>query len=325
MKTIKLTVALMVLSGWPAPAAAQTIRIDHSSVALFDQIPTQYLDAARNLDVMFRTASVGQNISSGLNCLAYNGANACRTGFSVPATQVPVVSRPQYSRSRWLFEFRGNPGWYGKLTDFIAQLNQRASTLDVAMYKQSYVDDSSISQFWDVNRNPGITQLVNAENANPNVKVVYWTASLAKDSIPHIETWNTQMRAFAGANNKPLFDVADLMHYAPDGTPCPTPICAVYSSDLHGGHYTNGAAQQRAGKAFWVLMARLAGWNPGAPTGDTTPPLLLNTLCTAQSGESDCHADYSDNVGVTSVETTITARDAAGNATTVTRTTTTAP
>ena len=42
--------------------------VDHHSVALFDQIPPEYLAAARNLRVLFSDRSVGQNINEALDC-----------------------------------------------------------------------------------------------------------------------------------------------------------------------------------------------------------------------------------------------------------------
>jgi hypothetical protein len=46
------------------------IVINHNSVALYDQIPAQYLDAAENIKFMFMDRSVGANIYDGLLCLS---------------------------------------------------------------------------------------------------------------------------------------------------------------------------------------------------------------------------------------------------------------
>src|SRR5690606_11229312 len=50
---------------------ASSIVVDHTSVALFEQIPEQYLSAAANLRMLFIDRSVGGNISDGLTCLSY--------------------------------------------------------------------------------------------------------------------------------------------------------------------------------------------------------------------------------------------------------------
>jgi len=243
--------------------------IDHTSVALFDQIPPAYLAAARDLRVLFRTASVGQNISGGLNCLVNNSPNFCRAGYTVPAPQIPIVSRPQYDRTRWLLEARGNPGWYGKVTDFITQVETRSASFDAMMWKQSYVDDPSIINFWTrAGTGPDIGDVEQALATHPSTRAVFWTAAIAKTPVnmQHIATFNGTMRLYATENNAVLFDVADIESHRPDGSLCSTgglpTICAEYSVETSGGHLTNGMAQQRLAQAFWVLVARLAGWQP---------------------------------------------------------------
>jgi lysophospholipase L1-like esterase len=80
------------------------------------------------------------------------------------------------------------------------------------------------------------------------------------------ENFNQQLRAYAQANGKILFDIADIGSHRPDGTPCFDifdngfeALCGDYTQD--GGHL-NGLGSQRMAKAVWVLMARLAGWVP---------------------------------------------------------------
>lgn len=69
----------------PLNAADTGFVIDSSSVALFDQIPDEYLTGARNLDMLFSDRSVGANINDGLNCLtasSWAGAPAsCRRDY----------------------------------------------------------------------------------------------------------------------------------------------------------------------------------------------------------------------------------------------------
>ncbi len=250
----------------PPPPPFTGVIVDHTSIGLFEQIPTEYLTAARAKRLLMRTASVGQNISQGLDCLVNNSANSCRTGFTVPASSIPVVSQPQYSRANWLFEFRGNPGWYGKLNDFITQVNTRTASFDVMSWKQSYVDDSTIYKFWEnTTTQVDIFNLEAALVAHPTT-VLYWTAAIAKLPMDYIEAFNQQMRVYTSMEGFPLLDLADIESHRPDGTLCSTngipTICSEYCVETSGGHLTNGMATQRAAKAVWVMMARLSGWNP---------------------------------------------------------------
>lgn len=241
-----------------------SITVDHTSVALFDMIPTTYLTAARNMRLLMRTASVGQNISIGLDCLVSNAANGCRTGFGVPSSVIPVVLKPEYACTQWLFEMRNNPGWYGKVTDFLAQ-RSRAGSFEVLSYKQSYADDSTIYKFWD--RASTMPNIGNVESMETTGKVVvYWTAAMAKAPIAYIDSWNEQMRAYTATRVIPFFDLADIETHGPDGTECLTDgvptVCSEYAVETLGGHLSNGMAQQRVAKAWWVLMAQVAGWRP---------------------------------------------------------------
>lgn len=260
-------VSVACLEDGSGPPPTGPIVVNHTSVALFDQIPPAYLNAAGALRVLFRTASVGQNISEGLNCLANNTGVNCRTGFGVPASSVPIVSRPQYQRPRWLLEYRGNPGWYGKASDYITQVQTRHASFDVMTWKQSYVDDPSLVNFWTRGRTgPDIGDVEAALAAAPTVTGVFWTAALPRITLPHITTFNTTMRLYAQNEQAILFDLADLESHTPAGTPCVTNghpvICTAYNNEVDGGHLTNGMAQQHIAKAFWVLAARLAGWQP---------------------------------------------------------------
>ncbi|NIT57783.1 MAG: hypothetical protein GWN00_16615, partial [Aliifodinibius sp.] len=53
----------------PIPPTGNTIVINHNSVESFEQIPTNYIEAAQNITSLFRHASVGVNIDDGLDCL----------------------------------------------------------------------------------------------------------------------------------------------------------------------------------------------------------------------------------------------------------------
>ncbi len=320
MKQFVLAVVLGLATA--SSASAQAIVVDHTSVVLFEAIPPAYLTLARNLSALFRTASVGQNIRTGKDCLANNTPNYCRTGFGVASSLVPIILRPQYASPNWLMEFRGNPGWYGKVTDFVTHVNERHRDFKVMMYKQSYVDDPTISRFWDLSRPPGIGSLEALEAAYPSVDFVYWTAAVAKSDIAHINAFNTRMRTYAIGTQRHLFDLADIETHRPDGSSCGTTICPEYNNEISGGHLSNGMAQQRVAKAFWVLMARLAGWVPGSVGGDTEPPSVSNFVCALVLSSLTCSATVTDNaVVLPGVSVVMTAQDAAGNATTASATT----
>ena len=110
--------------GYDEPIQEDWIVIDHNSVDLFDEIPDEYITAARNLRLLFSDRSVGDNISSGLDCLAApswaESSPGCRRAYydsnwnwrlffqaDLDAGIVPVAilfepDPVKYSRSNWL-------------------------------------------------------------------------------------------------------------------------------------------------------------------------------------------------------------------------------
>ena len=163
----------------------------------------------------------------------------------------------------------------------------------------SSIDDASEGFFVDLphfgyypnNRERwDISDIEALESQYPNKKFIYWTTSLAR-GVGSIDgtNFNNQMREYAQSHNKILFDVADILshdsrgnlchdnrdsvqycsangceNHANDGLSLPA-ICQDYTTEIDGGHLGSvSGGKIRLAKAFWVLMARTAGWN-GVP------------------------------------------------------------
>lgn len=285
------------------------IYIDHNSVALFDQIPDQYITAAENIDMFFMDRSVGGNIDDGLTCLSSptdeDAPSRCvrwehggTPSYSVDPLQELNWNRPGgYNRSNWDFEYwpSGCSEWYDKVDCFMARMDQIINQYDVVSFQFSYlsVDDSSTiadtpGGFFSNNpTRSDVYDLEAYEAAHPGKVFIYWTTSLSRGIGTDVATtFNDQMRLYAISNDKVLFDVADILSHQPDGTPCydnrdgvaysfgsnsenhpddgqdiPA-ICPHYTTEVDGGHLgTVSAGKIRVAKAYWVLMARLAGWD----------------------------------------------------------------
>jgi len=256
----------------PPPSPNRAIIIDHNSIYLFDRIPNNYIQAAANMSVLFRHASVGWNISYGLDCLM-NRVQPRPSGCYGPYD-------PKYNRTNWIFEFHQpppaqNPGWWEKVDLFIHRIENLSPAEDynVVGYKHGYVDaydGSTIDSYFFVDSEPfsGIADLEALASRHAERKFMLWTMSLARRSYPESANFNRQMRDYARANNKILMDIAAITSHRPDGTPCYSTlgngveaICADYTTEEGGGHLT-GLGSYRMAQAMWVLMARLAGWNP---------------------------------------------------------------
>jgi hypothetical protein len=317
----------VIALGLAAPAQAQPIIVDHTSLPLFEQIPPQFLEAAANLRMMFVNRSVGSNINDGLTCLTYpstqDAPTACkRTAHVVPAFSSPASevhwSRPGgYPRSNW--QYFGWPGtgippelpcgvqtgfWYAHIECFVRYVDANAARFDVFSFQTSYLEVENGSDithpasgfFARQATRFDISDLEALEARHPGKVFIYHTSSLARAIGSQVSTdFNNQLRQYVRANNKILLDVAAIVSHAPDGNPCydnrdgvpyvingevrenypddgldlPA-ICQHYTPEVNGGHLGNpDVAKIRVAKAFWILMARIAGWNPGT---QTTPP-----------------------------------------------------
>jgi len=322
-----LAIALLLVAG-TAPAEAQGIVVDHTSLPLFDQIPEQYLAAAAAMKMMFVDRSVGANISDGLSCLAYPSDEAapaaCKRfnhvvpAFSSPATEVNWSRTGGYNRSNWAYF--GWPGtgippelpcgvdtgmWYSKLECFVRYVDANPSQFRVYSYQNSYleVDDASDiasstrGYFVDQAGRYDIKDFEALEARHPGLIFVHHTANLARSIGSEVSTsFNDQMRQYVRANGGNLLDVADIESHDPWGNPCydnrdgvlydtggnsenfpddgfrlPA-VCQHYTPEINGGHLGNpDVGKIRLAKAFWILMARIAGWNPGTTPGGTAP------------------------------------------------------
>ena len=295
----------------PPPAVASppdgTIIVDHTSVADFEQIPDEYIQAAAGLNMLFIDRSVGNNIDRGLTCLSYptdeEAPHGCtRHEHSLPEFSVDPSelnwSRPGgYNRENWDYrDWEGNCDlWYDKVSCFIEMVGSVVDQYDVVSFQFSYLavgEGSTIADqpggyFWD---NPDLADVYDQEafeDEHPDTTFIYWTTSLARSiGTPASETFNEQMRQYAIDNGKVLFDVADILSHDPDGNPCydnrdgvpyeapgqsenypddgvqiPA-ICQHYTTEANGGHLGRvSTGRNRVAQAFWVLMARIAGWD----------------------------------------------------------------
>jgi len=209
----------------------------------------------------------------------------------------------KYNRSNWTYDWATGT-WDEIVGVFVQQLvPQYVTTKDVLSFQFSYLNiepGSSIASlsdgfFVDLPSNYygssrvrwDISDIEKFEADHPNKVFIYWTTSLARSlGSPEGTSFNNQMRAYAIANEKILFDVADILSHDDRGNPCydnrdgieyctmtgscenhpndgltfPA-ICQDYTTETDGGHLGSvSAGGLRVAKAFWVLMAMIAGW-----------------------------------------------------------------
>lgn len=256
------TATRLPTTGAENSSPTQGIIIDYQALEQFDQLPDDVIAQAAALRVMYRHASVGENISLGLDCLwgNYSGRrpNSCSEFYDL-----------KFDRSNWSFQFRGNPSWIEKVEDFVLQTEEQIGLYDVFMFSEDYVDGTDNPNF------PAISDPQNfqkyfvepfeaLEAAHPDKTFVLWSMSLARLGYENTENFNTLIRAYALEKGKILIDIADIESHDPQGQLSLNEqgvaiIYQGYTDETKAGHL-NEVGRERMAKAFWVTMAYVAGW-----------------------------------------------------------------
>ncbi len=224
-KALSLLLSLIFFS---APSFASVI-IDHTAAKKFDSLSSLQVLSAAQVRILLRHASVGQCISAGLDALG-----------------------PDYDRTNFAFQPRGNPGWQAKIDDLAAQVKNQRADFDVFSQKFCYIDAGASPAAY-------IKAMEQLQAAYPGKLFVWWTMPLTTAGDAKAQAFNKAVRAHAKANNRILFDIAAIESHHANGKPfvkhgfeC---LCPEYTED--GGH-PNRAASVRLAKAYWVLASRLA-------------------------------------------------------------------
>jgi hypothetical protein len=277
---------LVLMSAYAQPGRTEPLIIDHTSASKFTTIPDSILTSIIAQKLMFRHTSVGTTINNGLNCIQGTRTNPAECKLFPPY---------KYDRRNWVYELRGNSGWYGKITDFVNAVNIQIDTYDIFGFKYCYLDGldqvgvpcggsnfspTLVKKAWDSLR----TNMDYLENKYPDKLFVWWTIPLTQPGQRCTDTLNYLMRNYAQQNKKILFDIADIQSWDTlnqhltnangwemafsgyCGEKPPGPSC-----------HPNWTGSIILGKAFWWMMASLAGILDSTET-DTTPTLLTTAI-----------------------------------------------
>lgn len=231
----------------PVPGA---VIVDHRAVAVFDDLPEAARRRASELPILMRHASVGEEISAGLDCLAglTPGVAGCE-GFQ------PGV----YDRSRWDFQSRGNPGWQAKVDDLVTQTALQAPEFAAFTMKFCFIDaQGEDSPDWTYYREA----LLQLQRDYPEKTFIWWTIPLTSSGNAGADRFNALVRAYARANGKVLFDIADIEAHSPQGEHQTSAAGyeILYLAYTYDGGHLNLEGRLRVAKAWWVLAASLNGW-----------------------------------------------------------------
>jgi hypothetical protein len=290
---LNVMLALAGLGG--RPAAAQIVA-DHQAPPAFEQIPPTALQAASALRVMFRHASVGVTINEGLDCLQ---------GTRDHPDECTLYPDYQYDRRNWSFQPRGNSGWYGKVDDFVAEVEAQLDSFDVFSFKYCYLDGldglgepcgspaspSKIEQAWTYLREA----MEDLAARHPEKIFVWWTIPLTQVGQSCTDALNGRIRSYVFERQQILFDVADIESHDPEGVHQVSgdgweialkEYCGEQKPDAQACH-PGATGKMLLARGYWWLMARVSGWDGGA--GAPSPFVRGNS-------NADASVDISDAV-----------------------------
>lgn len=271
------------------------IIVDHTAVRDFESIPAYWIEEAKKMTIHYAHTSHGSQLNTGADYLEnYVSSNYRFTRRNATTEGLPAVENPIALRM-----YDGNPpetyiepGDYWDTNVASNALDRTRAVVGTGRYnismwswcgQQTSNDVATVQRYLD--------NMKGLQTQFPDVTFVLMTGhtqGINQNDPTRTLTRNNQMvRDFANANGMVLYDFADIESWDPNGNFYPLTSdncswCATWCSNHpedcqnlpitdSGCAHTHGYNCKLKGKAFWYMMARIAGWD-GEVQFDATVP-----------------------------------------------------
>ncbi len=265
----------------PRPVCSQGILIDHTCTDI-SKIPEVWVNEVKNtLKVHYAHTSHGEQITVGLERLS--DANSKYAYYpdncTVPSTSdhLSLMDGQYYDN---YCETYVTPELYWEGAGALNMSRGVLNSFDVNISMWAWC--SQVEYYTREQVQVYLDNMARLESEYPHVTFIYTTGNAQSEENQNRFDRNEQIRAYCRENNKVLFDFADLdcwyngEQQTINGIPSEHPR---YSGE-EAGHTTYESSENK-GRAFWWLLARIAGWDGGNGTPPDSPSLTVATVGTA--------------------------------------------